>query len=171
MTLEERLDYIEKLVGAISEHHNDKADIDFSNVTTVAVSDMYNKAFPVNSLYFGLTETCPLATLIEGSVWELVSQDRVIQGAGSRGTVGATLEESLPNITGSFELATGAGVRYDSDLNGCFSKGSATSWIESYAQGSGYKADFNAHNSSNTYKDNAPVQQNAYLINVWKRTK
>lgn len=136
--------------------------------------------YPVGSIYIGTMNACPLAALGVGT-WQLVASDRVLQGAGTRGNVGDTLNESLPNITGSIRsgmvtknantstaassevVATGAFSGYSVGSNAVFSSTTNASWFLT----GGW--DIDASNSSSTYQDNAPVQQNAYLVNIWER--
>lgn len=117
--------------------------------------------FPVGAVYFGTMSVCPLQTLGVGT-WQPLPQDKVIQIAGTRGSVGDTLNESLPNIKGSIgglNIATTDGAFYnDGTSNG------ATGNIISLNI-----KKFNASRSSSTYQDNAPVQQDAYLLNGWRR--
>lgn len=143
------------------------------------------KLFPVGSIYLGTTEVCPMQILMQDSVWEKVSQDRVLQGAGSRGKVDTTLNESLPNIRGAFEIRdiTNKAEVILSDINTSFDTGAfetqggnptgrvvkASIAFDANTNLNSRITDFNASRSSSTYKDNAPVQQNAYLINVWHR--
>lgn len=90
-------------------------------------------------------------------------QDRVIQGSGTRGNVGTYKVESLPNITGTW-----AGVYNSIGLSGAVSGTYGTSTLpESVIVGQqGVYALFNinASRSSSTYQTDAPVQQNALLI-------
>lgn len=121
--------------------------------------------FPVGAVYFGTMSTCPLQTLGVGT-WQALPPDKVIQIAGTRGSVGDTLNESLPNITGrlnmniSYSGATGA-LRVIGGL-------SEIAEANRDMQGS-YATTFDASRSSSTYQDNAPVQQDAFLLNGWRR--
>lgn len=88
-------------------------------------------------------------------------RDKVIQGSGSRGNVGTYKTESLPNITGVVGF-TDARTNYISGAFTARSIGVANSAYSGNAQQ--YVADFSASSSSATYKNGAPVQQNALLI-------
>lgn len=118
--------------------------------------------YPVGSIYIGVMSVCPLGALF--GTWTKVASDRVLQGAGTRGAVGSTVEESLPNITGYFNsgsnstTSSGAFVTNNVTATGAGSTGSVSG-----------RLDFNASRSSSTYQDNAPVQQDAYLVNIWQR--
>ena len=126
--------------------------------------------YPVGSIYITTNSSCPLSTLIAGSTWVLVGQDRVLQGAGTRGVVGTTLNESLPNIKG-----------YMSNWASNVNTGSATSALYGTTDNTGARRDststatgcsginFDASRSSSTYQDNAPVQPDAYLVNIFRR--
>lgn len=92
------------------------------------------------------------------------SNDRVLQGKGTRGAVGTQLNESLPNIKGAFGYniitegfvpGSGAISTFPGDYNaGAF--GTAYT-MRSFS--------FNASHHSSIYQDNAPVQQDALCIN------
>ena len=128
--------------------------------------------YPVGAIYVGTMATCPLATLGVGT-WQLVAADRVLQGAGTRGSVGSTVNESLPNITGSILGIPNHSSLYNSGA--FYTENSGYSSLCGYVNNSG---NFNAvlknnkldaSRSSSTYQDNAPVQQDAYLVNIWER--
>lgn len=129
--------------------------------------------FPVGAVYFGTMSVCPLQVLGVGT-WQALPQDKVIQIAGIRGSVGTTINESLPNITGEVSvrrqnnagtLTYSSGAFYDGGLGGnSDSIFYSTDTVSQYN-----KVGFNASNSSDTYQDNAPVQQDAYLLNGWRR--
>lgn len=121
--------------------------------------------YPIGSIYIGTMATCPLQVLGVGT-WQLVAADRVLQGAGTRGVVGSTVNESLPNITANWNSA-----QYD---GGWGTPEGAVYGIKNnspeYNSGSaGMRAYFDASRSSSTYQNNAPVQQDAYLVNIWER--
>lgn len=100
-------------------------------------------------------------------------QDRVIQGSGTRGTVGTYKAESLPNITGTFGLAggweiTGSGTySYGTPPSGVFRNitqaNHFTGSHNANATGTG-AISLDASRSSSTYQNGTPVQQNAILI-------
>ena len=121
--------------------------------------------YPVGSIYIGTMSVCPLQILGLGT-WQLVASDRVLQGAGTRGSVGDTLNESLPNIRGNIGRMWGegayTGALYRSDQF-------YVNWIGSTNGGVGTTINIDASRSSSTYQDDAPVQQDAYLVNIWER--
>ena len=129
--------------------------------------------FPVGAVYFGTMATCPLQTLGVGT-WQALPSDKVIQIAGARGSVGDTLNESLPNITGTLGLGIDNG---DNKLNYVSSTGALTT--TSYSGKAGTTGDatqtvcdgvnLDASLASSTYQDDAPVQPDAYLLNGWRR--
>ena len=123
--------------------------------------------YPIGAIYIGTMSICPLQVLGVGT-WQLVATDRVLQGAGTRGSVGTTVNESLPNITGTFQADF---QTYALALSGAFSKTVVnTTAIKDGGLGTQHCTySFNASNSSSTYQDNAPVQQDAYLVNIWER--
>lgn len=120
--------------------------------------------FPVGAIYFGTMSTCPLQTLGVGT-WQALPSDKVIQIAGTRGAAGDTLNESLPNVTGQLDINLSA------DATGAFSVISVLSGTAASVRDTpeGYATTFDASRSSSTYQNNAPVQQDAYLLNGWRR--
>lgn len=93
--------------------------------------------------------------------------DRVIQGAGTRGNVGTYKTESLPNITGktASSISQGGlnwnsnGALYGSRTNnGYVNNNFATNYNLNDT------INFDASLSSSTYQNSAPVQPNALLI-------
>lgn len=140
--------------------------------TTSPIVDILNTLYPIGAIYIGTMATCPLSVLGIGT-WQLVAQDRVLQGAGTRGAVGTTINESLPNIKGALTnnaqmnigavTASGAFITTTGSTNKYCSEGTGTA-----TRPNGY--DFDASRSSSTYQDNAPVQQDGYLVNIWERT-
>ena len=139
--------------------------------SSTLVVDILNSLYPIGAIYIGTMATCPLSVLGVGT-WQLVAQDRVLQGAGTRGAVGTTINESLPNIKGEFnagriyatpDFATGI-VKPFIKASAATNKGANT--------GSGSSVSitgFDASLASSTYQDNAPVQQDGYLVNIWER--
>lgn len=134
---------------------------DDTNPTQTLLETIY----PVGAIYIGTMNICPLSALF--GTWTLVAQDRVLQGAGTRGSVGTTINESLPNITGGFNVARAGFYNGSGAFSATNSNGYGAGSSGDFGNGS---ATFNASDSSSTYQDNAPVQQDAYLVNIWQRT-
>jgi hypothetical protein len=136
--------------------------------SSTLVVDILNSLYPIGAIYIGTMATCPLSVLGIGT-WQLVAQDRVLQGAGTRGAVGTTINESLPNIKGCLHIV---GLDSGYTATGAFS--STTTISNPYAGHSSKTTqipdiNFKASDSSSTYQDNAPVQQDGYLVNIWER--
>lgn len=137
---------------------NGIADLE-TYINTVLIS-----LYPVGSLYIGTQSTCPLATLISGSQWELVAQDRALWG-GNGSNANTTIEAGLPNITGKFTNEN------TSQADGCFYRTSE----DRQAGRSGYDNYndwfyFDASRSSAIYGNSNTVQPPAYRVNIWRRT-
>ena len=139
--------------------------------TSNGIITLLEAIYPVGSIYITTNNTCPLSALF--GTWQLVGADRVLQGAGTRGSVGTTLEESLPNIKGDFSSDYTISKRDESDSSGAFgsyNKTTSGKYGSSTAAATwGYGIIFDASRSSSTYQDNAPVQQDAYLVNIFRR--
>lgn len=134
--------------------------------TSSPIINILDTLYPVGAIYIGTMATCPLVILGIGT-WQLVAQDRVLQGAGTRGTVGTTINESLPNIKGNL------GTNWQTALGGLsgafYTNPNATSNANTASGSNSNGVLFDASRSSSTYQDNAPVQQNGYLVNIWER--
>lgn len=138
--------------------------------TDVTLS-LLNLLYPIGAIYIGTCANCPLQVLGVGT-WSLIATDRVLQGAGTRGAVGSTVNESLPNITGtspsgaywlasSTDLSTGSFYRND------IKQGNSVAGQVSQTYST--EINFDASRSNSTYQDDAPVQQDAYIVNIWER--
>jgi hypothetical protein len=139
---------------------------DDTDVTLTLLDALY----PVGAIYIGTMATCPLQVIGVGT-WQLVASDRVLQGAGTRGIVGATINESLPNITGRiapWNAGLCGGVSGAIYTAGNWNAGRFLNHSGSNtSQGQQY---FDASRSNSVYQEGAPVQQDAYLVNIWERT-
>lgn len=127
--------------------------------------------YPVGSIYIGTMSDCPLQTLGVGT-WQLVATDRVLQGAGRRGDVGDTLNESLPNHKHIETFVFSEGLRPLASVYGAVATSGNTKSIgENITHTSNDSVDkaltYGADNA--IYQDSAPVQQDAYLVNIWER--
>ena len=131
-----------------------------------------NLIYPVGSIYISTTSTCPIASYGVGT-WELVGKDRVLQGAGTRGNVNATINAGLPNITGSYTPKTS---NDDTWSSGTYSgalyqltsgqKGASSSDYSTNVQ---YGVGFDASRSNSIYGKSTTVQPDAYLVNIFRR--
>ena len=126
--------------------------------------------YPVGSVYIGTQSSCPMASLISGSTWKLVSSGRALwTGTGSNGN--STIEPGLPNITGHIDHTLFDTFNLNI-TNGAFSYSSLSSGGNDgggYVRPSG-SIDFNASRSSSIYGKSTTVQPPAYVVNVWRRT-
>lgn len=141
-----------------------KAEV--NSLVASSISTLVGSMYPVGSIYIGTTQVCPIANLITGSTWQLVATDRVLQGAGTRGSVGSTVNESLPNITGTTGMVVGNQIP-----SGAFYTANNESNIPlaNEANFNIYNTHIDASRSSSAYQNGAPVQQDAYLVNIWER--
>lgn len=144
---------------------NAKADANASKI----VNDL-KTMYPVGSVYIGTQSTCPMASLIDGSVWQLVSNGRALwTGNGNNGN--STIEAGLPNITGSVDAIL------TSQRVGQQGVGSLVKRQQSTGGNNdgGYTRDsvqisIDASRSSSVYGKSSTVQPPAYVVNVWRRT-
>jgi len=133
------------------------------------IAGVFANLYPVGSLYLGTQTTCPLTTLIPGSTWELVSQDRSIQGASTNHAAGTTIEAGLPNITGMFALPATYGSASSSGALIASTSGTTGS-PNNINKAGDLQVEINASNSSSIYGNSTTVQPAAYVTNIWRRT-
>ena len=148
------------------------------NITddTDVTSSLLDLLYPVGAIYIGTMASCPLATLGIGT-WELIAEDRVLQGSSQTHTAGTTIEAGLPNITGTHssprQLNSNAGL---TNASGAFSNGGAGGSSNSclYGTSASYYSivNFSASNSNSIYSDDInTVQPPAFVVNIWRRTE
>jgi hypothetical protein len=146
----------------------------------MTTDDLLKALYPVGSVYIGTQSTCPLATLISGSTWELVSSGRVLQGADNDHTAGTTIAAGLPNITGGFTLDTSSGVKVlrQDEVYGAFNLddvSNSEAYLNAISTGSintprSRRVKIDASRSSSIYGNSSTVQPPAYVVNIWRRT-
>lgn len=160
--------------GTIATDAVNKSQLDAVNSTLTAliassITTAIDSIYPVGSVYIGTQSTCPLATLIPNSTWQLQNSGLVLQCSDSSHTAGTTISAGLPNITGTLGASwgsdasdTGAFHHEGNDPNsnmGGDSKWNNSSW-----------ASFDASRSNSIYGNSTTVQPPAYVVNVWRRT-
>lgn len=131
----------------------------------------WDSIYPVGAIYITTNKTCPLQEMGIGT-WELVAKDRVLQGAGTRGAVGTTLNESLPNITGNFSTRGFSHASSQSSGGALYPESFDSQGVNASACNSNtgnWKLYLDASRSSSTYKNGAKVQPDAFLVNIFKR--
>lgn len=132
----------------------------------MTTDDLLKALYPVGSIYIGTQATCPLATLISGSTWELVAQNRALWG-GDGTNANTTIAAGLPNITGTFNntvnITVASGAFYTRKVSN--STGGTNSYTVSDAG-----AGIDASRSSSIYGNSNTVQPPAYVVNIWRRT-
>ena len=152
---------------------NPTNDYDAVNKQTLdnALNTTLATLYPVGSIYIGTQNTCPLATLISGSTWQLVATDKALWGGdGTNGNT--TIAAGLPNITGGISDMS-SNSNGSSTYTGAFKKNSGGSGHghagTEYRQGTN-NVSFNASWSNSIYGNSSTVQPPAYRVNVWRRT-
>ena len=138
---------------------------------TAFIYNILAAIYPVGSLYIGTQSDCPLATLISGSTWVLVAQDRALWG-GDGTNANTTIAAGLPNITGKYNNRC---LQYgnDGDQEGAFyhtnfgykQAAGGTDW-----SGGEMGIGFDASRSNSIYGASSTVQPPAYRVNIWRRT-
>ena len=127
---------------------------------------------PVGSCLI-LSDTTDPNTLFDGTVWELIGQDKCIIGAGNKFTAMQDVPAGLPNITssalnivryegagsmltdGALDVESGNGVELSSaEYQNCLSR----------------KLVFNASLSNSIYGASDTVQPPSIALFIWRRT-
>ena len=156
---------------AINKSQLDALDTTLRNLITTNINNTLSSLYPVGSVYIGTQSTCPLASLISGSTWQLVATDRALWGGnGSNGN--STINAGLPNITGWF--ASGCLMNWqDSQYGGALYRGTQSSYPQNAGGTDGGTQNtiaFDASRSNGIYGASSTVQPPAYRVNVWRRT-
>lgn len=134
------------------------------------INTILTSLYPVGSIYIGTQSTCPLASLIAGSTWVLVAQNRALWG-GNGTNANTTIEAGLPNITGSFsggELArSDVGI---STSGAIYSNNISSGSRPTGEAGQNASLNLDASRSNSIYGNSTTVQPPAYVVNIWRRT-
>jgi hypothetical protein len=126
--------------------------------------------FPVGSLYIGTQSTCPLASIISGSTWELVAQDKALWG-GDGTNANTTIEPGVPNITGSFSTSQNGLQTNAVDGSALYGvQGTGNTHATSTTGNACKSINFDASRSNSIYGNSDTVQPPAYRANIWRRT-
>lgn len=132
------------------------------------ISTLLSSLYPVGSLYIGTQSTCPLATLIVGSTWELIEGRYLL----ASGTLNGTSETYT---AGSFVVA-GLPDHYHTVDNGGTTDADNTwgnyNWLQTIGdRKTGTKNTSNASSVNSMYGQSTTVRPTAYVVNVWCRTE
>lgn len=143
---------------------SDKADKS-TTYTKAEVDSLFATLYPIGSIYIGTQSTCPLVSLIPGSVWELVSQDRSLQGSSNSHAANTTIAAGLPDHTHAIKYR-------QNDASGYHADGTWVPhlWTSGYTYRGDTNAAKNASESNPIYGASTTVQPPAYVVNVWRRT-
>lgn len=166
--------FVTSVASGLQTQINTKANSsDVTSAISSAVSNLLTSLYPVGSIYIGTQNSCPLATLIAGSTWTLVGQNRALWGGnGSNGN--STINAGLPNIKGNFQSRC---LHYPTQTP--YVKGAlyAEGLSDSYLQNGGgtdgannVTIAFDASRSNSIYGASSTVQPPAYRVNIWRRT-
>ncbi|MBR5354746.1 MAG: hypothetical protein IK122_01295 [Alphaproteobacteria bacterium] len=129
------------------------------------VSTVLAVMYPVGAIYLGTQNTCPMATVMPGTTWQLVSTGRALWGGdGTNGN--STIAAGLPDITGGF-----SNWGKNPSSSGAFSHTTdSTGNRDSYSGNPRGIFTFAASRSNSHFGASSTVQPPAYVVNVWRRT-
>lgn len=141
-----------------------------------AVTNVFSNLYPVGSVYIGTQATCPLASLLAGSTWTLVSSGKALwtgDGTNGNSTISAGLPDHYHFIAnadnGGSTTVSLSSSNYMTQEGG----GSPTSHYVTYRLNGTNTAPTKGRTSSpsnNLYGASSTVQPPAYVVNVWRRT-
>ena len=170
--------------GTLSTDSVNKSQLDAqrSSITTAYqnyVKTVLGQIYPIGSVYIGTQASCPMASLITGSTWTLVSKGKALwtgNGTSGSGTTtnanynnapaNTTIGAGLPNITG--ETGTSGKGTPGYNVSGAFYNDGASNACSDATISNCLK--FDASRSNSIYGKSSTVQPPAYVVNVWRRT-
>ena len=132
-------------------------------------SELFNKIYPVGSIYLSMNDTFNPNTAF-GGVWEKIQTGRYLQATDNG--AGNLINESLPNITGEINTNGQFGSDIATSASGCVSLSDKMNWrtqTQTSTSGGGSMIHINASKSSNVYQDNAKVQPDSIKVIMWRR--
>ena len=134
------------------------------NINIQFTTSLLSSIYPIGSIYIGTMATNPIEALGVGT-WELIAEDRVLQGSSTNHAAGTTIAAGLPNITGTF--VSGAWSSHTSYITGAFYQ------TDSVGAASGSDSrqvlTMDASRSSAIYGNSSTVQPPAFVVNIWRR--
>jgi len=155
-TTSTELGYVHGVTSAIQTQINN-----ISAGITTAINNLLSSLYPVGSIYIGTQSTCPMASLIAGSTWTLVSAGKALwTGTGSNANT--TIEAGLPDHTHDLPGA-----------NSSCAGGGRSLYLYGASDSSptqGYRKSGGVVTATNIYGKSSTVQPPAYVVNVWRRT-
>lgn len=137
---------------------------------------------PVGFVWLSVENTSP-AIYFENTTWELISQNRVLMGAGDGHNGGDTVEAGLPNITGRARMYSEYNLKNYSVVNeytGAFYQtkeleddstkrlGTSTNLAEG-TYDTIRNIPFDASRSNSIYGRSTTVQPPAFYVYMWRR--
>lgn len=123
--------------------------------------------YPVGSIYIGTQATCPLSTLIVGSVWTKI-EGRYLLASGT--LVGTEETYSATNTVAAGLPDHNHSIDNGGSTNGD-SPGSNFRWLATIPNAkTGTKITENASSSNPIYGSSTTNRPAAYVVNVWRRS-
>lgn len=135
------------------------------------LSGIMGLIYPVGSIYIGTQSTCPMAALISGSTWVLVSAGKALW-TGNGKNANTTIAAGLPNITGTLPGQDSTNTSWWNRVSGAFAKATTGNNKNGITGIDTNNTDvsFSASRSNSIYGNSTTVQPPAYVVNVWRRT-
>lgn len=153
------------VTGSVSYQLTDPNKYNLSINASIS-SSFLSLLYPVGSFYIGTMSTCPIAALIPGSTWNLISAGLTLQQADSAHPVGTEIPAGLPNITGNFKSPDDRSHA----PSGVFTQENVSNFNCGDQNGNGKKIMLDASRASSIYGSSDTVQPPALAVNIWQRT-
>lgn len=141
----------------------------------ISIENALAMLHPIGSCLI-LSDTTDPNTLFDGTVWELIGQDKCIIGAGNKFTVMQNIPAGLPNITGTIDCLNRKDAGLFCSINSTYS-GAFRGSNPSRTRGGGQSVpnnpatlNFNASLSNSIYGASDTVQPPSIALFIWRRT-
>lgn len=139
---------------------------------TSIMDNFYANLYPIGSIYIGTQNSCPLATLIAGSQWQLIATQVVTNVNTGVAVYGNGKTLGLTNGSQNFGMTDGG---YGSvgglfhDATSVFNMNVGTVRVESSLIG-GDKKSVGVVRDGNTSGLSGSLSRDNLALNIWKRT-
>lgn len=141
-------------INAQNMNHIEDGILTLDNSIENRIINVLKIVYPIGAEYMGTMDICPLSALF--GTWEKLAGDRVLQTAGSLGQPNALIPQQLPNHYHADSVPNFMAINYQ-----------VGPYAVLVANGQ-YSNTSNADTSNSIYSGNR-VQQNAIVVNVWRR--
>lgn len=157
---------------AVNKSQLDALNTTLSNLITTRINTMLSSLYPVGSVYIGTQSTCPLASLISGSQWQLVATQVAISVPTSVSVYGNGKNLVFNNGVNNLGLCSNSSGDHTVAPQWTTSTNVAigTSVASYQATGGSSKAAGVSTNASLSGLTGSIAASTYLTVNIWKRT-